>query len=239
MQEHAGDTAATINDGYRAPQVCNLVGISYRQLDYWARTGLITPSIQTAHGSGTQRRYSFTDIVQLKVVKRLLDAGMSLKRIRSAMEILRVQLESDAPLADVTLLSDGTTIYAAHSPDEVVDVFRPRPGRFWDRSRPGSGGTRRRDPSLVSRAGSCRGVRSGGNSHLSIADEFDDAPADNVEFAHESEHQFAKLLDFYDMPWSTEPRAFEVEWDESGEATRYFRPDFSFPKRICTSRSRR
>jgi len=120
----------SVADGYRAPQVCNLVGISYRQLDYWARTGLIKPSIQSAKGSGTQRLYSFTDVVQLKVVKRLLDAGMSLKRIRSAMDILREQLDSDAPLADVTLLSDGTTIYAAHSADEVVDVFRRGQGVF-------------------------------------------------------------------------------------------------------------
>jgi len=129
VQDHAGDGAVTI-DGYRAPQVCNLVGISYRQLDYWARTGLIRPSVQSASGSGSQRLYSFTDIVQLKVVKRLLDAGMSLKRIRTAMDILRVQLDSDAPLADVTLLSDGSSIFAAHSPDEVVDVFRRGQGVF-------------------------------------------------------------------------------------------------------------
>ena len=116
--------------GYRAPQVCGLVGITYRQLDYWARTGLITPSIQTAQGSGTQRRYSFTDIVQLKVVKRLLDAGMSVKKIRSAMDILREQLASNNPLNDVTLLSNGTTIFAAHSPDEVVDVFQRGQGVF-------------------------------------------------------------------------------------------------------------
>lgn len=116
--------------GYRAPQVCGLVGITYRQLDYWARTGLIKPSIQTAQGSGTQRRYAFTDIVQLKVVKRLLDAGMSLKKIRSAMELLREQLASNNPLNDVTLLSDGTTIFAAHSPDEVVDVFQRGQGVF-------------------------------------------------------------------------------------------------------------
>ena len=116
--------------GYRAPQVCSLVGITYRQLDYWARTGLIKPSIQTAHGSGTQRRYSFTDIVQLKVVKRLLDAGMSLKKIRSAMTILREQLDSNSPLSDVTLLSDGATIFAAHSADEVVDVFQKGQGVF-------------------------------------------------------------------------------------------------------------
>ena len=116
--------------GYRAPQVCNLVGITYRQLDYWARTGLLRPSIQSAHGSGSQRRYSFTDVVQLKVVKRLLDAGMSLKKIRQAMEILVLQLQSDQPLVDVTLLSDGQTIYAAHSADEVVDVFRRGQGVF-------------------------------------------------------------------------------------------------------------
>lgn len=123
-------TRHDVATGYRAPQVCNLVGITYRQLDYWARTKLITPSIRRATGSGSQRLYSFSDIIQLKVVKRLLDAGMSLKRIRQAMEILRVELVSESPLTDVTLLSDGTTIYAARSPDEVVDVFRGGQGVF-------------------------------------------------------------------------------------------------------------
>ena len=118
------------NTGYRAPQVCKLVGITYRQLDYWARTKLILPSLQQASGSGSQRLYSFIDVVQLKVIKRLLDAGMSLKKIRSAVEILRMQLDSDQPLADVTLLSDGQTIYAAHSEQEVVDVFRRGQGVF-------------------------------------------------------------------------------------------------------------
>ena len=118
------------DSGYRAPQVCNLVGITYRQLDYWARTDLLQPSIQSAQGSGSQRRYSFTDVVQLKVIKRLLDAGMSLKKIRQAMEILVGQLQSNQPLVDVTLLSDGQTIYAAHSADEVVDVFRRGQGVF-------------------------------------------------------------------------------------------------------------
>jgi DNA-binding transcriptional MerR regulator len=116
--------------GYRAPQVCKLVGITYRQLDYWARTGLIVPSMQQAHGSGSQRIYSFTDVVQLKVIKNLLDAGMSLKKIRSAVEILRNEMDSEQPLADVTLLSDGKTIYAAHSDEEVVDVLRKGQGVF-------------------------------------------------------------------------------------------------------------
>lgn len=116
--------------GYRAPQVCNLVGITYRQLDYWARTNLIHPTLKRAQGSGSQRLYSFSDVVQLKVIKRLLDAGMSLKKIRQAVEILREQMASDRPLADVTLLSDGQTIYAAHSEEEVVDVFRRGQGVF-------------------------------------------------------------------------------------------------------------
>ena len=119
-----------IDLGYRAPLVCRLVGISYRQLDYWARTDLIKPSVQDARGSGSQRLYSFRDVVQLKVIKRLLDAGMSLKKIRQAVEILRQQLRSQRPLADVTLLSDGSTIYAATSADEVVDVFRRGQGVF-------------------------------------------------------------------------------------------------------------
>ena len=120
----------SIHLGYRAPLVCRLVGITYRQLDYWARTDLIKPSVQDARGSGSQRLYSFPDVVQLKVIKRLLDAGMSLKRIRQAVEILRQQLRSERPLADVTLLSDGSTIYAATSADEVVDVFRRGQGVF-------------------------------------------------------------------------------------------------------------
>ena len=119
-----------MTDGYRAPQVCNIVGITYRQLDYWARTGLLRPSLQSAQGSGSQRLYSFGDVVQLRVVKRLLDAGMSLKKIRQAMDLLREQFRSESPLADVTLLSDGTTIYAAHSADEVVDVFKRGQGVF-------------------------------------------------------------------------------------------------------------
>ena len=76
--------------------------------------------------------------IQLKVIKRLLDAGMSLKRIRSAVEILSEQLASSRPLADVTLLSDGQSIYAAHSADEVVDVFRRGQGVFGRDRGPGS-----------------------------------------------------------------------------------------------------
>jgi len=75
--------------GYRVPEVCKVVGISYRQLDYWARTGLVTPSIREAGGSGTQRLYSFQDLIELRVIKQLLDTGVSLQKIRQAVEFLR------------------------------------------------------------------------------------------------------------------------------------------------------
>lgn len=116
--------------GFRAPHVCSLVGITYRQLDYWARTELITPSMQQAHGSGSQRLYSFTDVVQLKMIRRLKDAGMSLPKIRIAMETLREYLGEDRSLADVTLVADGSSIYAATSPNEIIDVLQRGQGVF-------------------------------------------------------------------------------------------------------------
>ncbi|MGH9094938.1 MAG: MerR family transcriptional regulator [Acidimicrobiales bacterium] len=114
--------------GYRGPTACAATGITYRQLDYWARTGLVAPSIRTAAGSGTQRLYSFSDIVVLKVVKRLLDAGVSLANIRSAVEHLRARGADD--LAELTLLSDGTTVYECTSPEEVVDLLQGGQGVF-------------------------------------------------------------------------------------------------------------
>ena len=81
--------------GYRGPTACNAAGITYRQLDYWARTGLVEPSVRPATGSGTQRLYSFRDILVLKVVKRLLDTGISLQQIRAAVAHLRAQGASD------------------------------------------------------------------------------------------------------------------------------------------------
>lgn len=111
--------------GYRAPQVCGIVGITYRQLDYWARTGFIVPSLQRARGSGSQRLYSFADLVQLKVVKRLIDAGMDVKRIRRAFSELSRQ-DNSWRWEDgrVTLVSDGASIYALKSPEEIIDIFK-------------------------------------------------------------------------------------------------------------------
>jgi DNA-binding transcriptional MerR regulator len=114
--------------GYRGVTACHAVAISYRQLDYWARTGLVVPSIRDASGSGTQRLYSFRDMVVLKVVKRLLDAGVSLQNIRKAIEVLRSRGADD--LAEITLISDGTTVYECRSPEEVVDLLQGGQGVF-------------------------------------------------------------------------------------------------------------
>jgi DNA-binding transcriptional MerR regulator len=114
--------------GYRGPAACQIAGITYRQLDYWARTGLVVPSIRGASGSGSQRLYSFKDVLVLKVVKRLLDTGVSLQNIRAAVEHLRRRGVHD--LAGVTLFSDGTTVYECTSPEEVVDLLQGGQGVF-------------------------------------------------------------------------------------------------------------
>jgi len=116
-----------IDEGFRAPTVAKIVGISYRQLDYWARTKLVEPSLRRAEGSGSMRLYGFSDIVQLKVVKRLLDTGISLHKVRLAIE--EVCKRGDK-LADVTLLSDGKTVYAVTSDAEVLDLLRKGQGVF-------------------------------------------------------------------------------------------------------------
>jgi DNA-binding transcriptional MerR regulator len=114
--------------GYRGPTACSAAGITYRQLDYWARTELVLPSIRSAKGSGSQRLYSFKDILVLKVVKRLLDTGVSLQNIRLAVDALRTRGVDD--LARITLLSDGTTVYECTSSEEVVDLLRGGQGVF-------------------------------------------------------------------------------------------------------------
>ena len=114
--------------GYRGPIACRAAGITYRQLDYWARTGLVEPSIRPATGSGTQRLYSFRDILVLKVVKRLLDTGVSLQQIRVAVGHLRDRGVED--LAQITLMSDGASVYECTSADEVIDLVQGGQGVF-------------------------------------------------------------------------------------------------------------
>lgn len=114
--------------GYRGPTACKAAGITYRQLDYWARTGLVSPSVRGATGSGTQRLYSFRDILVLKVVKRLLDTGVSLQQIRAAVAALRERGVED--LAQITLMSDGASVYECTSPDQVIDLVQGGQGVF-------------------------------------------------------------------------------------------------------------
>jgi DNA-binding transcriptional MerR regulator len=108
--------------GFRGPQVCSVVGITYRQLDYWARTDLVRPSLADAKGSGSQRLYSYRDLVELKVVKSLLDAGVSLQTARKAIDYLRTHLGED--LASASLILDGSQSVLAFSGDEIVDLLR-------------------------------------------------------------------------------------------------------------------
>jgi DNA-binding transcriptional MerR regulator len=144
-------------EGYRVPEVCRLVGISYRQLDYWARTGLVTPSVRDAGGSGTQRLYSFQDLVQLRTIKSLLDTGVALQQIRKAVVFLRKHLGTEP--TSVTLMSDGTRIYACESEDEIIDLVKRGQGVFaialdkvWD-DLSTSVGRKKGRPASLARAG--------------------------------------------------------------------------------------
>jgi DNA-binding transcriptional MerR regulator len=114
--------------GYRGPTACRAAGITYRQLDYWARTGLVEPTVRSATGSGTQRLYGFRDILVLRVVKRLLDSGVSLQQIRSAVSHLRERGVED--LSRITLMSDGASVYECTSDDEVIDLVQGGQGVF-------------------------------------------------------------------------------------------------------------
>ncbi|MGO1561148.1 MAG: MerR family transcriptional regulator [Actinomycetaceae bacterium] len=125
-----GETLPDIDEdtGYRGPIASRAAGITYRQLDYWARTGLVEPSVRGAHGSGSQRLYSFRDILVLKVVKRLLDSGVSLPQIRVAIEHLKERGVED--LAGITLMSDGASVYECTSDYEVIDLVQGGQGVF-------------------------------------------------------------------------------------------------------------
>jgi DNA-binding transcriptional MerR regulator len=122
------DEAVSEEVGYRGPTACAAAGITYRQLDYWARTGLVEPSVRPAYGSGTQRLYSFRDVVVLKIVKRFLDTGVSLQNIRTTVQHLRERGFRD--LERMTLMSDGATVYECTSPDEVHALLQGGQGVF-------------------------------------------------------------------------------------------------------------
>ncbi len=129
MAQSAMAQSALPDEGYRGPQVCSIVGITYRQLDYWARTNLIRPSIADARGSGTQRRYSYRDLVELKVIKSLLDAGVSLQKARRAIEYLRGNLGTD--IASASLVLNGSdSVLVVRDSGELVDLLKEGQGVF-------------------------------------------------------------------------------------------------------------
>ncbi|MGC8626639.1 MAG: MerR family transcriptional regulator [Acidimicrobiales bacterium] len=118
QQDRHGPAATT--SGFRGPQVCNIIGITYRQLDYWARTDLLRPSISDAKGSGSQRIYSYSDLLQLKVIKRLLDAGVSLRSTRKAIECLR----ASGDVASTSLVIGDDASVLARTGEELFDLLR-------------------------------------------------------------------------------------------------------------------
>ena len=115
-------------EGYRGPTVCKMIGITYRQLDYWARTGLLRPSVADARGSGSKRLYSYRDLLELKVIKQLLDAGVSLQSARRAVDCLRQNLGVDLASAKL-VLSEGRSVLAKTN-GEVVDLLAGGQGVF-------------------------------------------------------------------------------------------------------------
>ncbi|WP_223160675.1 MULTISPECIES: MerR family transcriptional regulator [unclassified Leucobacter] len=114
--------------GFKGAVAARAAGITYRQLDYWARTGLVEPTVRSAKGSGSQRLYGFRDILVLKLVKRLLDTGISLQQIRTAVEQLHEAGVHD--LSQTTLMSDGAGVYLCTSSDEVIDLVSQGQGVF-------------------------------------------------------------------------------------------------------------
>jgi DNA-binding transcriptional MerR regulator len=116
------------SEGFSGAAVCRITGVTYRQLDYWARTELVTPSVASAKGSGSKRRYSYRDILEVKVVKSLLDAGVALGRARQAVECLRDGLGVDLASASLVLTSSSSVLAASNG--ELVDLLRGGQGVF-------------------------------------------------------------------------------------------------------------
>jgi len=110
-----------MGDGYSGTQAAKVVGITYRQLDYWARTDLIRPSLSDASGSGSRRRYSYKDLLELRVIKTLLDSGIKLESVREVFEYLRRHVDAD--IASAHLVINGNSVVLAQG-DELIDVLK-------------------------------------------------------------------------------------------------------------------
>lgn len=123
----AGDAMAADDQvGFSGRKAAEVVGISYRQLDYWARTDLVRPSLAEAHGSGSRRLYSYRDLLELKVIKTLLDSGLKLESVRQVFTYLREQLGED--ISSANLILDGTSAVLVRSDGELIDVVKKGQG---------------------------------------------------------------------------------------------------------------
>ena len=114
-----------MSDGFSGTQAAKVVGISYRQLDYWARTDLIRPSLSDAAGSGSRRRYSYKDLLELRVIKTLLDAGIKLESVREVFEFLREHVREE--IASAHLVISGSSVVLARGED-LIDVLNKGQG---------------------------------------------------------------------------------------------------------------
>jgi len=121
------DISGTPVDSYSGKRAAEIVGISYRQLDYWARTDLIRPSLADAHGSGSRRRYSYRDLIELKLIKTFLDNGTKLENIRQAFEYVRDQLGED--LTSARLVLSGNSAVLVRENEELIDVMSKYKGQ--------------------------------------------------------------------------------------------------------------
>ena len=121
------DTPNARVEGYSGKRAADIVGISYRQLDYWARTDLIRPSLADAHGSGSRRRYTYRDLLELKLVKTLLDNGIKLESIRDAFSLMRDQLGDDVSSAKLVIAGNSAVLVREN--DELIDVVNRYQGQ--------------------------------------------------------------------------------------------------------------
>ena len=216
----------SLNSGFSGPTVCRLTGVTYRQLDYWARTDLVTPSITPANGSGSKRSYSYSDVLEVKVIKSLLNSGVALTRARQAVECLRNSLGAD--LASSSLVMSDTGSVLAHDDGDLVDLLRGGQGVF---NIVPLANVVAELTTMIRQANNLTLEKEHGVTiQLLPGDPRRRHPSTSTKpvdrFAHESERVFAQILNLYGHAWSYEPIEFPLEWNESGVPIKAFRPDF-------------
>ena len=118
--ENPIDAGVAADLGYSGTHTAKIVGITYRQLDYWARTDLIRPSLNDAAGSGSRRRYSYNDLLELKTIKKLLDAGIKLEQVRKVFEYLREHVTTDIASAHIVIDGGSVNLYDG---EQLIDVL--------------------------------------------------------------------------------------------------------------------